>query len=99
MGSWLVLVSTFLNLFTFSECLQSLTLWFLFPWFRQAIAIVCGFLVVAALIIMLVFALKTRQKIRSYGKSNILWKKIKVVDDLAPPGDVEAWVSITASCC
>ncbi|CAL8328004.1 unnamed protein product [Boreogadus saida] len=35
--------------------------------------------------------LGTRQRIRGYGKSNILWKKIKVVDDLAPPGDVEAW--------
>ncbi|CAL8328007.1 unnamed protein product [Boreogadus saida] len=58
---------------------------------QEVIAIVCGFLVVAALIIMLVFALKTRQRIRGYGKSNILWKKIKVVDDLAPPGDVEAW--------
>lgn len=54
---------------------------------------VCGFLVTAALIIMLVFALKTRQKIRGYGKSNILWKKVKVVDELQPPGDVEAWVS------
>ena len=72
-------------------------LFFLFPRFHQAIAIVCGFLVVAALIVMLVFALKTRQKIRGFGKSNILWKKIKVVDELAPPGDVEAWVSTTAS--
>lgn len=54
---------------------------------------VCGFLVTAALIIMLVFALKTRQKIRNYGKSNILWKKVKVIDEMAPPQDVEAWVS------
>lgn len=59
----------------------------------QAIAVVFGFLVTAALFIMLVFALKTRQKIQNFGKSNILWKKVKVIDDLAPPQDVEAWVS------
>lgn len=54
---------------------------------------VFGFLVTIALIIMLVFALKTRQKIRNYGKSNILWKRVKVVDEMDPPQDVEAWVS------
>lgn len=54
---------------------------------------VFGFLVTAALIIMLVFALKTRQKIQNYGKSNILWKKVKVIDEVEPPRDVEAWVS------
>lgn len=59
----------------------------------QAIAVVFGFLVTAALIIMLVFALKTRQKIQNYGKSNILWKKVKVIDEEEPPRDVEAWVS------
>ncbi|CAL8318315.1 unnamed protein product [Lota lota] len=60
---------------------------------QEAIAVVCGFLVMAALIVMMVFALKTRQKIRGYGKSNILWKKVKVVDEMTPPGDVEAWVN------
>ncbi|XP_054916581.1 occludin [Poeciliopsis prolifica] len=60
---------------------------------QEAIAVVFGFMVTAALIIMLVFALKTRQKINNYGKQNILWKKFKVVDDLAPPEDVEAWVN------
>lgn len=59
----------------------------------QAIAVVFGFLVTIALIIMLVFALKTRQKIGNYGKSNILWKKVKVIDEMEPPRDVEAWVS------
>lgn len=54
---------------------------------------VLGFLVAVALIVMLVFALKTRQKIRGYGKSNILWKKVKVVGEMEPAGDVEAWVS------
>ncbi|XP_043952569.1 occludin isoform X2 [Gambusia affinis] len=60
---------------------------------QEAIAAVFGFMVTAALIIMLVFALKTRQKINNYGKENILWKKVKVVDGLAPPEDVEAWVN------
>ncbi|CAN9504567.1 unnamed protein product [Ophioblennius macclurei] len=60
---------------------------------QEAIAVVFGFLVTAALIIMLIFALKTRQKIGNYGKSNILWKKVKVVDELGPPDDVEAWVN------
>ncbi|XP_034048520.1 occludin [Thalassophryne amazonica] len=60
---------------------------------QEAIAVVFGFLVAAALIIMLVFALKTRQKINSYGKSNILWKRVKVIDDVTPPQDVEAWVN------
>lgn len=60
---------------------------------QEAIAVVFGFLVTAALIIMLVFALKTRQRIQSYGKSNILWKKVKVIDEAEPPRDVEAWVN------
>uniref|UniRef100_A0AAV2IV80 Occludin n=1 Tax=Knipowitschia caucasica TaxID=637954 RepID=A0AAV2IV80_KNICA len=60
---------------------------------QEAIAIVFGFLMAIALIIILVFALKTRQKIYHYGKSNILWKKVKVVDEMAPPQDVEAWVN------
>ncbi|XP_054612224.1 occludin [Dunckerocampus dactyliophorus] len=61
---------------------------------QEAIAVVFGFLVVVALIIMLVFALKTRKKISNFGKSNILWKRVKMVDDDGePPQDVEAWVN------
>ncbi|XP_038128497.1 occludin [Cyprinodon tularosa] len=60
---------------------------------QEAIAVVFGFLVTAALIIMLVFALKTRQRIQKYGKGNILWKRVKIVDELSPPEDVEAWVN------
>uniref|UniRef100_A0A3Q3WT71 Uncharacterized protein n=1 Tax=Mola mola TaxID=94237 RepID=A0A3Q3WT71_MOLML len=60
---------------------------------QEAIAVVFGFLVTIALIIILVFALKSRQKIRNYGKSNILWKKVKVIDGMEPPRDVEAWVN------
>lgn len=48
---------------------------------------------------MLVFALKTRKKIQSYGKSNILWKKVKVIDEMEPPQDVEAWVSENMKIC
>ncbi|KAF7647175.1 hypothetical protein LDENG_00176280, partial [Lucifuga dentata] len=59
---------------------------------QEAIAVVFGFLVTVALIVMLVFALKTRQKIQNYGKSNILWKRVKREDEVPPPpGDVEAW--------
>ncbi|CAM9283585.1 unnamed protein product [Lampetra planeri] len=60
---------------------------------QEAIAVVFGFVVAIALIIMLVFALKTRQKINNYGKSNILWRKVKVIDEMEPPQDVEAWVN------
>lgn len=61
-------------------------------WF-QAVAAVMAFLVAAALIVILVFAFKTRQKINSYGKSNILWKKVKVVNEMPSPDGVEEWVS------
>ncbi|XP_061658203.1 occludin [Syngnathoides biaculeatus] len=60
---------------------------------QEAIAVVFGFLVTAALVVMLVFALKTRKKIAKYGKSNILWKRVKVTEDGEPPHDVEAWVN------
>nr|XP_061800211.1 occludin-like [Nerophis lumbriciformis] len=60
---------------------------------QEAIAVVFGFLVAVALIIMVVFAVKTRKKIINYGKSNILWKRVKVMEDGDPPQDVEAWVN------
>ncbi|XP_028457599.1 occludin [Perca flavescens] len=60
---------------------------------QEAIAAVFGFLVGVALIIMLVFALKTRQGIQNFGKSNVLWKKVKVLNEMEPPPDVEAWVN------
>ncbi|XP_029025055.1 occludin [Betta splendens] len=64
---------------------------------QEAIAAVLGFLVAVALIVMLVFAVKTRRKIQTYGKSNILWKRVKVMDDMAPPPDVEEWVNNVAT--
>ncbi|XP_077592760.1 occludin isoform X3 [Stigmatopora nigra] len=60
---------------------------------QEAIAVVFGFLVAAALIIMVVFAVKTRKKIINYGKSNILWKLVKVMENEDPPQHVEAWVN------
>ncbi|KAF6714749.1 Occludin [Oryzias melastigma] len=63
---------------------------------HEAVAVVFGFLATAALIIMLVFAVKTRQKIISYGKNNIFWKRVKNVEEEAPQ-DVAAWVNETAA--
>uniref|UniRef100_A0A8C9WMY3 Occludin a n=1 Tax=Scleropages formosus TaxID=113540 RepID=A0A8C9WMY3_SCLFO len=60
---------------------------------QEAIAIVFGFLVTAGLIIILVFALKTRQKIERNGKEQILWSKVKVMDEVEAPQDVEEWVN------
>ncbi|KAG9353778.1 hypothetical protein JZ751_011901 [Albula glossodonta] len=59
---------------------------------QEAIAIVFGFLVTLGLIIMLIFAVKTRQKIGSYGKENILWQRVKMVEEVQPNG-VEEWVN------
>ncbi|XP_030623914.1 occludin [Chanos chanos] len=67
---------------------------------QEAVAIVLGFLVTVALVIVMVFAIKTRQKMNRYGKENILWKRAKVVDDAEPndaPQDVAAWVNDVAS--
>ncbi|MBN3311202.1 OCLN protein, partial [Amia calva] len=59
---------------------------------QEAVAIVLGFLVIIGLIIMLVFAVKTRRNIIEYGKSGILWEKVKVVSEESPP-HVEEWVN------
>uniref|UniRef100_H3ASJ4 Occludin n=1 Tax=Latimeria chalumnae TaxID=7897 RepID=H3ASJ4_LATCH len=58
---------------------------------QEAVAIVCGFLVALAFIIVCVFAQKTRQKIWKYGKQNIYWEKPMGVVTKGP--DVEQWVS------
>ncbi|KAJ8262958.1 hypothetical protein COCON_G00154150 [Conger conger] len=59
---------------------------------QEAIAIVFGFLVVVGLIILLVFASKTRDKIRRHGKANILWEEVKLVGD-GTSHDVGQWVT------
>lgn len=62
-------------------------------WFLQAIAIVLGFLVFVALIILLVFAVKTRSNIRRWGRDRILWEEVKVIND-GLHNSVGEWVSV-----
>ncbi|XP_068941101.1 occludin [Petaurus breviceps papuanus] len=57
---------------------------------QEAIAIVLGFLVVAAFALMIFFAVRTRSKMDRYDKSNILWDKESVYEEQPP--DVEEWV-------
>lgn len=61
----------------------------------QAIALVLGFIVTVALIIIMVFAIKTRQRINYHGKDNILWRHVKEIQDQNSQPDVEGWVSTT----
>ncbi|XP_056096668.1 occludin [Rhinichthys klamathensis goyatoka] len=60
---------------------------------QEAIALVLGFIVTAALIIIMVFAIKTRQRINYHGKDNILWRHVKEIQDLNSQPDVEGWVN------
>lgn len=55
-------------------------------------AIVCGFLIVILLCLICFFAHKTRSKIWKYGKPNIYWDKVPVVQE-GP--NVEEWVSLS----
>lgn len=56
-------------------------------------AIACGFLIVILLCLICFFAHKTRSKIWKYGKQNIYWDKVPVVQE-GP--NVEEWVSLDA---
>uniref|UniRef100_A0A8C4NLK3 Occludin n=2 Tax=Eptatretus burgeri TaxID=7764 RepID=A0A8C4NLK3_EPTBU len=49
---------------------------------QEAIAIVCGFLIVVGLLLIMLFAWKTRNKMSKYGEDNIMWER-----------DVEDWVN------
>ncbi|XP_063056576.1 occludin [Engraulis encrasicolus] len=61
---------------------------------QEAIAMVCGFLVVIALVVVAVFSHKTRSKIWRYGKPNIYWDEPLT---RGPEGrDVEDWVNNVA---
>ncbi|XP_078477970.1 occludin isoform X1 [Lampetra fluviatilis] len=53
---------------------------------QEAIAIVCGFMLVVALLLMIFFAWKTRRQMNKYGKHNVMWDKVTVPD-------VEEWVN------
>ncbi|XP_074138317.1 occludin [Sminthopsis crassicaudata] len=57
---------------------------------QEAIAIVLGFLVIAAFALIIFFAVKTRSKMARYDKSNILWDKKSVYEEQPP--NVEEWV-------
>lgn len=59
---------------------------------QEVIAIVLGFLVVAGLIIVLVFAVKTRALIRRWGQDRILWEEVKFVNP-GPHNSVGEWVT------
>jgi len=61
----------------------------------QAIAIVLGFLVVVALIILLVFAVKTRTQLRRRRVEHVLWEEVKSLKD-GFPNSIGEWVSRTS---
>lgn len=63
----------------------------------QAIAIVLGVLVFVALIILLVFAVKTRNQIRRWGPDRILWEEVKVFS--VGHTSVGQWVSVFVYIC
>lgn len=60
--------------------------------FLQVIAIVLGFLVFVALIILLVFAVKTRGQIMRWGPERILWEEVKYINS-GQKNSVGEWVS------
>lgn len=73
--------STYLNQYIYHYCTVD-------P--QEAVAAVCGFLIVILLCLICFFAQKTRSKIWRYGKANIYWDRAPVVQE-GP--DVEEWVS------
>ncbi|NXX44527.1 OCLN protein, partial [Tricholaema leucomelas] len=60
---------------------------------QEAVAIVCGFLIVILLCLICFFAHQTRSKIWKYGKPNIYWDKMPVAQE-GP--NVEEWVKNVA---
>uniref|UniRef100_A0A1A7WEK1 Occludin b n=1 Tax=Iconisemion striatum TaxID=60296 RepID=A0A1A7WEK1_9TELE len=59
---------------------------------QEAVAIVLSFLVCVALIILLVFAVKTRSLIRRWGPERIIWEEVKVIN-AGPQNSVGEWVN------
>ncbi|XP_051552605.1 occludin b isoform X2 [Myxocyprinus asiaticus] len=59
---------------------------------EEAIAIVLGFVVVIGLIILLVFAVKTRGQIRRYGRDRVLWHDVKTITDGLTSHGIGEWV-------
>ncbi|NXN99433.1 OCLN protein, partial [Rhinopomastus cyanomelas] len=60
---------------------------------QEAVAIVCGFVIVILLCLICFFAQKTRSKIWKYGKPNVYWDKVPMVQE-GP--NVEEWVKNVA---
>ncbi|CAL1615039.1 unnamed protein product [Knipowitschia caucasica] len=60
---------------------------------QEAIAIVLGFLVVVGLIILVVFAAKTRSQIRRWGEHRILWEEVKVLNNGTHHNSIGEWVN------
>lgn len=52
-----------------------------------------GVLVVIALIILLVFAVKTRGQIRRFGRDRVLWYDVKTITDGLTSQGIGEWVS------
>ncbi|XP_065714436.1 occludin [Patagioenas fasciata] len=75
---------TYLNQYLYHYCIVD-------P--QEAVAIVCGFLIVILLCLICFFAHKTRSKIWKYGKQNIYWDKVPVAQE-GP--NVEEWVKNVA---
>ncbi|TSR04321.1 Occludin [Bagarius yarrelli] len=59
---------------------------------QEAIAIILGFLVGIGLIILMVFAIKTRSQINRYGTHRVLWEEPSTLNDGLSHG-VEKWVT------
>lgn len=60
---------------------------------QEAIAIVLGFLVVVGLIILIVFAARTRAQIRRWGEHRVLWEEPKVLDTNTHHNSIGEWVN------
>ncbi|XP_010894336.1 occludin b [Esox lucius] len=60
---------------------------------QEALAMVMGFLVFVGLIILLVFSVKTRQKILRWGPDRILWEDVKLISDGLRTHTIGEWVN------
>jgi hypothetical protein len=61
------------------------------PCLSQAIAIVLGFLIFVGLIILMVFAIKTRAALRRRGRDRVLWEEVKSLKG-GFPNSIGEWV-------
>ncbi|XP_052448976.1 occludin-like [Carassius gibelio] len=60
---------------------------------EEVIAVVLGVLVVIGLIILLVFAVKTRGQIRRYGRERVLWYDVKTINSGLTSRGIGEWVN------